>query len=210
MAAGDLTTLAEVRAFMRLSDSSQTDMDTELTALITQASAAIKQYTMREFIATSAGTVRKFRYFGGGTLWFHLEGAYELQSATAVSIDSETGSPQTLTADSDYFLLPRNGTTGGTYTGMELRNLGPSSRSSDRDYRPWRQVSVTGTWGMASVPDDVELACQMQVAYLYRQHSSVPGRTLENDGERFGPMYWAPGVVQALSPYRVHSTGGRV
>ena len=209
MAAGDLTTLAEVRAFLRLSDPSQTDMDTLLTALITQASAAIKRYTMREFTATASGTARKFRYFGGGTLWFHSEGPYDLQSASSVTIDSETASPQTLTVDEDYFLVPRNAPL-GVYEGMELRNLAPYGRSSANDYRPWRQVTVTGTWGMASVPDDVELACQMQVAYLYRQHSTVPGRDLGGEGERFGPMMWAPGVVQALSPYRVIGTGGRV
>lgn len=210
MAAGDLTTLAEVRAFMRLSDSSQTDMDSELTALITQTSSAIKRYTMREFAPqTAAGVARKFRYYGGGALWFSSEGPYDAAAVTAVTIDSETSSPVTLTADSDYFLFPRNAHN-GVYEGMELRGLSPAGRSSAVDYRPWRQVTVTGTWGFASVPADVNLAAQMQVAYLYRQHSTVPGRDLSGEGERFGPMAWAPGVIQLLSPWRIYGTGGRV
>jgi hypothetical protein len=195
---------------MRLSDSSQTDMDTELTALITQASAAIKRYTQREFAPqTAAGVARKFRYYGGGALWFSSEGAYDAAAVTAVSIDTETSSPLALTVDEDYFLFPRNAPN-GVYEGMELRNMSPQGRHSGVDYRPWRQVTVTGTWGFASVPDDVELAAQMQVAYLYRQHSSVPGRDLSGEGERFGPMAWAPGVVQLLAPYRIYGTGGRV
>lgn len=204
MAAGDLTTLASVREFLRQSDATQTDMDATLTTLITQASKAIHKFTGREFATTSsAGATRKFEYYGGGYLHFT---PYDLKTCTTVTIDSETDSPTTLEEDADFFLKPRN-KDAGVWEYMELRGLGPSSRSSSHDYKPWRQVSITGDWGFPAVPEDVKVAANMLVAFWYRNQSAVPGRELDGEGSRFGAVAWPTAVRQILAPYRIIGAG---
>jgi hypothetical protein len=203
VASGDLTTSANVRTFLGI-PSDQTEMNTLMAALITGASAAIKRYTGREFSPqTAAGTARKFRYFGGGYMPF---APYDADTVTAVSIDTDGDSPLTLTEDEDFYLLPRESEF-GVYTGMELRGMNPASRTSGVQHRPWRQVTVTGTWGFASIPTEVATACEMLVAWWYRQQSSIPGNDLAGEGDRFGPSAWPTAVRQLLAPYRITSFG---
>lgn len=206
MAAGDLTTLASVREFLRISDSSQTDMDAALTTMIGQASKAIHHHTGREFAPLStASQARIFEYYGGGVLFLT---PYDAKTVTSVQIDTDSDSPTTLVEDSDYFLKPR-GAFQGVYTHIELRGYEPAAKSSTAAFasKPWREVTVTGTWGFASVPSDVAVACNMLVAFWYRNHSAPAGRDLANDGDRFGPVNMPTGVMQLLAPYRVLGFG---
>jgi uncharacterized phiE125 gp8 family phage protein len=193
-----------VREFLRLSDSSQTDMDAALSTFITQASKAIHHHTGREFAPLStASQTRLFEYYGGGTLFFT---PYDAQSVTEVLIDTESGVGTELVEDSDYFLKPRNAQQ-GVYTHMELRGCEPSAKGSSDASKPWREISVTGTWGFASVPADIAAAANMLVAFWYRNHSAVAGRDLQNEGDRFGPVNMPTGVLQLLAPYRVLGFG---
>lgn len=199
MAAGDLTTLASVREFMNLS-SGQTATDVSLGSLVTQASAAICRYAGREFApASSAATARKFRYEGGGYLFF---APYDLQTTTLVRIDTEGAAPTDLTAADDYVLLPLNAPQ-GVYTHMEMRNLGPASQTSARDYTPSRQITITGTWGFSTVPDDVKLAANITCAWLMRNHAAMPGKDLGVDADRFGPAALPSSVKRLLEHYTV-------
>jgi hypothetical protein len=206
VAAGDLTTLADVRQFVgKPSDSAeQTEDDALLMALIAQASKAIHRYTGREFASTATDpATRVFAYHGGGRLYLT---PYDLRSVTSVQIDTESDNPFTLTADADYFLFPRNAPD-GVYEWLELHDLEPASKTSANQTKPWREVEITGTWGFESVPDDVKLAANMQVAFLWRQHSTVPGNDLAGEGDRFGPVNLCSGAMQLLAPYRVVSFG---
>lgn len=203
MATGDLTTLASVREFLRISDSSQTDMDANLESLITSASYAIKRYTGRQF--SDAGTpasAKVFDYYGGGFLHF---APYDLQTLTSVQIDTDGDTPTTLTQDDDFFLKPVD-KRDGAWEGMQLRGLSPSVRTT-QDYRPSREVTVTGVWGMPSVPTEVALATKMLVGWWYRQFSAPPGNELRGEGDRFGPVAWPTAVLQLLAPYRVAAVG---
>lgn len=203
MAAGDLTTLALVREFMG-TPTDQTDSDTLVSTFVGQASKAIHKYTGREFAPLStASQTRIFAYYGNGRLYFS---PYDLRSATTVQIDTDGDSPTTLTADSDYFLFPRNAND-GVYEWMELRGLEPAKRSSASASKPWREVTIVGTWGFESVPADVRTAANMLIAFWIRQHSSVSGVDLAGQGDRFGPMNMPTGVLQILSPYRVVGFG---
>lgn len=204
MAAGDLTTLASVREFLRLSDSTQTDMDALLTTFVGQASKAIHKYTGREFAPLStASQQRIFAYRGGGRLYFT---PYDLSAATLVQIDTDTDTATTLTADDDYFLFPRNAID-GVYEYMELRGFEPAARMSGNAVKPWREVTITGTWGFSAVPADVKTAANMLVAFWYRQHSALSGVDLAGEGDRFGPVNLPSGVMQLLAPYRVVGFG---
>jgi hypothetical protein len=204
VAAGDLTTLASVREFLRI-PTAQTDADALLTTLIAQASSVIEQYTSREFAPESTGSqTRTFQYHGGSGILYLIP--WDLRSVTLMQIDTETDSPQTLTADEDYFLMPRRA-PGGVYEYVELRGLAAGSRAAGAALKPWREVEITGTWGYSAVPDAVKLAANMLVAFWWRQHSAVPGRELAGEGDRFGPVNMPSGVMQLLAPYRVVGFG---
>ncbi len=204
MAAGDITTLEDVRSFLRITDAEQTGSDTLLSSLITQASRAIHRHTAREFVATETGSqTRVFAYYGGGRLYFT---PYDLREVTTVEIDTDSSTGTTLTEGSDFFLFPRNAPD-GVYEYMELRGYEPATKTSDNVTKPWREVMVTGTWGFESVPEDVVAAAHMLIAFWYRQHSTVPGNTLAGEGDRYGPVSWPSGVLQLLSPYRVIGFG---
>jgi hypothetical protein len=206
VAAGDLTTLASVREFVGkpTSGTAQTQDDELLTSLIVQESKQIHAYTGREFAPVStASQTRKFAYYGGGRLYFT---PYDLQDVTSVTIDTESGDGVALEEDVDFFLFPRNANA-GVYTHAELRNCEPVAKSSRHVVRPWREVTVVGTWGFSSVPDDVELAANAQVAFLFRQHSAVPGNVLGDNSTRFGPVGLCSAAMSLLGPYRVVGFG---
>lgn len=207
MAQGDLTSLANVREFLRIPDT-KTEMDDLLTTFVTQASATIKRHTGREFQAEStASATRVFAYRGGGRLYFAMDGPRDLRTATLVEIDTDTDDPTTLVADSDYYLFPRGGGSGGVYEHMELRGFEPASKLSGDVVKPWREVQITGTWGWATVPAEVIAAANMLVAFWYRQHSAVPGNDLGGEGDRYGPVSMPTAVRQILEPYRVIGFG---
>jgi len=205
VAAGDLTTLASVREFLRITDAAQTSSDTLLSSFITQASRAIRTHCGQEFAPENTGSLtRSFAYYGGGRLFV---APYTLRSVTSVQIDTDTDSPTTLTEDSDFFVFPRGGGYDGVYEHLELRGFEPARRMSSNAIRPWREVSITGTWGFDEVPGDVGVAANMLVAWWMRQHSSVPGNMLEGEGDRYGPVAWPSGVLSLLAPYRVVGFG---
>lgn len=202
MATGDLTSLANVRSFLRIPDA-QTSSDTLLTTLVSQASRAIKKHTGRDFAPDETGSVaRVFHYYGGGLLYFT---PFDCRTVTAVSIDTDTDGPLTLTVDDDYTLLPVT-VPDGVYECMELKGQYAGSRQAN-GLKSWREVTVTGTWGFASVPADIAVAANMLVAFWYRQHSAVPGSDLAGEGDRFGPVNMPTGVMQLLAPYRVVGFG---
>jgi hypothetical protein len=203
VAAGDLTSLSNVRSFLRI-PTDQTDADTLLTALVSQASRAIHVHTGREFAALNTGSQERiFAYHGGGRLFFT---PYDLRVATSVVIDTDGSTPTQLAAGIDYVLFPRNATN-GVYEYMELRGLEPARRTSADVVTPWREVSITGLWGFESVPVDVVTAANMLVAFWYRQHSALSGVDLSGEGDRFGPVNMPTGVLQLLAPYRVIGFG---
>ena len=200
MAAGDLTTLAAVRSLLGETDAAQTANDSEIGACITAASRAIHVYAAQEFAPLNTGSLaRKFAYYGGGRLSLQ---PYSLNTLTSVQIDTETDEPTTLVEDSDYYVSPRGGTRDGVYDALELPSI-PGAGGSKR----WREVTVTGTWGYASVPSDVARAAAVLAAWWYRNQSTVPGVSLGGEGDRFGPTSWPTAVLQLLASYRVIGFG---
>lgn len=206
-----LTTVANVREML---PDANADSD-RLTILINSYSTAIKKYCAREFESGGTAT-RKFRYEGNGFLDL---APYDLRSITSVTAytDLPTSEQVTLaaassTTEADYRLMPLNATDEGTYLWMLLPQLDVKF-SSTTGYQPSElkgvQVSVAGTWGMATVPADVELACIVAVVNAYRnpgsfQSVSVGGYSLTEvpdvsiDGSRSLPV----DARNLLAPYR--------
>lgn len=149
MAAGDLTTVEEVRAFLQKRNV-DTAQDEVIQTLITAASATITRYTQRQFFRETA-TSKTFSWPGIVQPGFVTLAPFEIVSASSVTIDVDTDSP-TLLSDDEFCLAP-DVNSEGTFFGIELNPFGVSTRSAR--WGPRRRFTVKGDWGMDEIPADV-------------------------------------------------------
>ena len=204
MATGDLTSLANVRELLQRQSGVDTTNDALISTLITTVSQEIMSYTGCEFAPTTASATRKFVYRGGGTL---LLAPYSLRSVTSIVIDTDGTSPAdvTLSAD-DYRLWPREPKR-GVYDRIEFRNLSPASKSSAYDFTPSREIEITGAWGFASVPSEIDHACAATVVFRMRTSSDFYGNENSADVQRFGAVQFPTIARQILDVYKVVGVG---
>lgn len=218
----DLTTVANVRTYLRRSGVSDATEDSLLQLLITSCSRAIRRYTGRQLKPAEAGVAKKFRYDGSGFLTL---APYELSAVTSIVLYSDlpTSSQRTLAAQSatveaEYRLEPRNATLEGTYLWLVLPEVGqfgelvvellPTRR------RRAHEVTVTGNWGANIVPPDVELACLIAVSDGYRNPEGFAQRGLgemqfmETTESEPGSRSLPAEARALLGPYRRQVYGG--
>lgn len=160
MASTDLCTLAEVRAQLVAIRSGYTDLDALIAVLITAASETIMDEYEREFAPASTVATRTFPVYPAardraGNVIVDLA-PYDVQTVTAVLLHPEASSPTTLTAGTDYKLAPVPARD-SVYTRLLIS--GRVTVSSDHlTAFGFAQVSLAGTWGFASVPNNVKQA----------------------------------------------------
>lgn len=197
MAAGDLVTLEQAREFLQLQDDA-TELDPVTEDTISRASAAIRWSAFGREFTPSTAAARDFLWDG---YCLDLDLApYDLRTVTSIVVDPDDGSPTTLTA-AQYRLRPIPATH-GVYTKVKLSATlsvpTPGPAFDDR------VVRITGDWGFASVPGDVQHACLMYIAAVVRGEVQAFGSALQpnsfgegvNDSEAF-----PPGVRGLLFPY---------
>ena len=157
----DLVTLAQAREFLQ-KQSVDTSQDSILQNVISRASAAVMEFTEREFAPATASATRVFdvEIIGQTLVSF---APYDCRSVSAVTVDADV-SAVTLSS-AEYRLYP-NPAADGVYTGIRVMPFGISVGSV-----PWRhrQVSVTGAWGFSSVPVDVQHWTLVTVAEWMRK-----------------------------------------
>ena len=165
MAAQDLCSLSDVRAFLEL-PAADTGRDTLISSTITPISDAIARYCDREFVATASAT-RTFTLPVGQRV---LDLApYEVRTVTTMTLHPEEAQPDTLTATQDYQLLPLP-TRFGTY--LKVRFSADLTTLHDGDsakYFGYSQISIAGAWGMSTVPTDVKQAAIIATASAIRR-----------------------------------------
>lgn len=189
MAVIDLCGTADVYSYLQkpVTDTSGTAVTADL---ITRASRLILNWTGREFAPGTTAT-RSFWYRGGG--WLHLA-PYDIRSVGTVQIDTETSSPTTLTQDEDFYLEPLPSPF-SVYEAFRFNGIEAYSRP--------RQVEVTGDWGFASVPDDVEQACVLTVGTWLRRDVHAFSATFNVDEARLErPSALPSAVTGMLNHYR--------
>lgn len=196
MAAVDLCATSDVRSFLQ-KQTADTAQDAIIGTLITAASTAIIRLVGREFAPAATSSDRIFTYKGGGILDF---APYDCRSVTSVVLDTDLGaSDQTTLGTTDYALRPLPAKD-GVYQWLRL----PNHAVADSPGRfPERQVTVTGTWGFATVPENVKQACVVTVAIWLRRDVAAFSTTfnsLEDRVER--PEALPSAVAGLLSPYR--------
>jgi hypothetical protein len=158
-----LTTLTEVRATLEL-PANDTKRDLRIQQEITAASQAIMRYCDREFAPASTAITRRFRLQIAMPRIVANFGLFDLRSASAVVMNAESGAPTTLTAETDYILNPALPST-GTYKNLTISRF----RTVSAYAQHWTRydeayLDITGNWGFATVPNDVNRACRLTVA----------------------------------------------
>ena len=157
-----------------------------------------------EFATPVSGVARKFSYRGGSKL---LLTPYSLRSIDSVVFDTDGTNPAntTLTED-DYRLHPRT-PKDGVYSMIEFRGFSPVARTSAVDYRPDREVTITGDWGYEEVPAEIAQACVMAVVFRLRNDSDYRAQGGAEEVGRYGSIQFPTLVRQILEPYKVWGVG---
>lgn len=202
MAAQDLCSLSDVRAFLEL-PASDTGRDSLISSTITPISDAIARYCQREFVATASAT-RRFE-LPVGNLSVDLA-PYDLRTVTTLKLHPETASPETLTAVTDYQLEPITAAY-GVYTRVRFSALKTLFNSDSARYFGRTQVEIAGAWGFASIPTDVKQAAIIATASALRR--DVPALDINDLAEprQLTPdrpvNYALPAAsLRMLGPYR--------
>ena len=183
MAAGDLTTLDNVKAWLAL-PAEPGASDNLLSLLITAASSFVVGYLGRDLIPTSYTEV----YDGTGAAWLML------RQAPIIAVRSVSFCGRTLTVPAD----PVAETEGFLFDGRRLSLIG--------DVFPHRRlVVVSYTAGFAALPEAIEQAVIELVgeAFKRRDHIGQSSKTLGGqETVAFSPADMNATVTMALAPYR--------
>lgn len=145
--------------------------DELLDLLIDSYSEAVVEYTERQFTPDNDATY-VFKHSGRGNLDLR---PYEIRNVTTVSYQGD-GDPVTLET---WKGEPRNRSRWGTYLWLSapvvLQTVVPYF-----PYQSWSEftISVTGDWGMETVPSNVKLAVAACVENYFRNSSGVQSQSL--------------------------------
>jgi len=167
-------TLAEIKGYMSISDNTDNDL---LENLIESASRSIDRIANRRFYLDATASARLYRAYSNIFVFVDDIGT---TSNLVVAID-ENGNgtySKTLTLNTDYILDPltsqslnRPFTQLTMVSNTESWPIFPGLTSNG--LRPG--VQVTARWGWPSVPDDLNMACLILTADLYKRKDAPGG-----------------------------------
>ena len=181
MATGDLTTLANVKAYLSPPLTTTTD-DALLTRLVTAASQFIQTWLGRTIAATSYTETRNGQ--GGTRLFLRNRPVVSVSSVTvdgvAVAPSSGPGQPGYLFDDNSVYL------TGAAFT------------------RGQQNVAVAYTAGYAATPPELEQACVALVALRYKERDRIgqASKNLAGEVVSFAQKDMPADVQTLLDQYR--------
>lgn len=200
MAAGDLCTLSDVKAWLNVVPGN-TANDAVLTRLITAASQAIKTWMARPLLQDTYTET----YDGTGINRLTLRN-FPITAVSALTVNGLTVPPATSPVSFGY-LFDQYGLflVGGTAWPANIPQT-PSIWAGSYFPKASQNVTVTYTAGYVSVPVDVTQACIELVAFKFQQrnHVGVTSRSLTAGGESvvYQSGFMPPEVQALLSVYR--------
>ena len=167
-------TLAQAKTFLSIIDSVD---DTLLESLIESASRSIDRIANRRFYIDATASARKYR--ASSPVFLFTD---DISSTTGLIVkvdeDGDGVFETTFTLDSDYVMDPltapslnrpftqitivSNINTFPIFPGLFSNGLRPG-------------IEVTAKWGWPAVPDDIETACLILTADLYKRKDSPGG-----------------------------------
>lgn len=195
--APDYVTTAELRSFLRITDS---DDDTELDLAIAAASRAIDTDTNRQFGVVAATEERFYtaRWDRKRCRW--VVDIDDLMSTSNFDAQVQDADGVDVGQINDYFLEPRNAAAQGQpWTQLVVK--------PDSTYKPTglaNEVAITALWGWTAVPDAVKQATLLQSSRLFARRTSPYGVAGSPDaGSEMRLLAKVdPDVSVALRPYR--------
>ena len=162
-------TLTEVKLFLGITDSVD---DTLLEGMVEAASRSIDRMANRRFYLDINASARLYR--ANDALQLFVD---DIGSATglAVAIDSDgNGSYDTaLTLNTDYILDPITAPSLNRPWNVVTIVSASAAFPAPLNYRPG--VQVTAKWGWPSIPDDINQACMILTADLYKRKDAPGG-----------------------------------
>ena len=168
------TTLTAMKTFLSIADNSD---DTLLEGMVEAASRSIDRIANRRFYLDSTASARQYRAYNEVIAYVDDIGT---TSGLLVALDEDGDGvfETSLTLNTDYLLDPLTASSlGRPFTQLTIVNttytwpVFPGIFSNG--LRPG--VQVTARWGWPSVPDDIETACQILTADLYKRKDSPGG-----------------------------------
>lgn len=155
------------------------------TALVERAinatSRAIDKHCGRRFWFDDTVQVRTYRPEDGDLAWVD-----DIGTTTGLIVKTDTsgdGTYATTWASTDYELAPQNADAdGGAYAWWRIATVGTRLFPTSGQYRP---LQVTARFGWSAVPDEVEQACIIRAAAVFKRRESING--LAGFGD-FGPV----------------------
>lgn len=191
----NLCTLADVRQFLQ-KDASETNQDAVITSLLPRATRAIQSYTERQFLPEYA-VARTFEVQPREML-VNLA-PYELRTITSVVLLPDT------TLDSTAWRGWPTAGRDGTFLLLRLY-LTATTVVAGQPYPFADQVTITGNWGMAAVPEDVKQCAIVTVATWMRQYVEAGGAQVftgrDDIADADRPEFLPAPVRGALNHYR--------
>lgn len=162
-------TLAEVKTFLSITDSVD---DTLLENMVEAASRSIDRMANRRFYLDTTATARLYRANDALQLFIDDVGSATglIVALDATGLGSYTN---TLTLNTDYILDPITAPSLNRPWNVVTIVSASSAFEAPINYRPG--VQVTAKWGWPSIPDDINQACMILTADLYKRKDAPGG-----------------------------------
>jgi len=167
-------TLTQIKNYMSISDNTDNDL---LEDLIESASRSIDRIANRRFYLDSTASARLYRAYSDIFVFVDDIGT---TASLAVAVDENGNGTYTksLTLNTDFILDPLTASSlGRPFTQLtmvsntEMWPIFPGL--TQNGLRPG--VRVTARWGWPSVPDDINMACLILTADLYKRKDAPGG-----------------------------------
>jgi hypothetical protein len=167
-------TLTEIKNYMSISDTTDNDL---LENLVESASRSIDRIANRRFYLDATASARLYRAYSNIFVYVDDIGT-TTNLVVAVDENGNGTYSKTLTLNTDYILDPltsqslnRPFTQLTMVSNTETWPIFPGLTSNG--LRPG--VQVTARWGWPSVPDDINMACLILTADLYKRKDAPGG-----------------------------------
>lgn len=167
-------TLTQIKNYMSISDNTDNDL---LEDLIESASRSIDRIANRRFYLDTNASARLYRAYSDIFVYVDDIGT---TSSLVVKTDSNGDGTyaKTLTLNTDYILDPLTASSlGRPFTQLTMVSNTETwpifPGLTQNGLRPG--VQVTARWGWPSVPDDINMACLILTADLYKRKDAPGG-----------------------------------
>ena len=183
-------TLSQLKDYLSIADASQ---DTMLTSILDRATAFIETYTARKFGQGIAIAVTDEEYDGLDTNVFFLKNT-DIQSVTAVKVGNPSFSSFTTLTVQEYIWhksgrIVLNSINFNRYDNTRFNSFAAG----------YQTIRMSYTYGLATVPTDIEQAC-LEIAVLIYMGRASAGIRKETIGSYMIEYKDIQDILQQNSP----------